>query len=127
MSDPLLYEDELDAARDAVKHLGGAKVVGGMLWPDKSPESAARYLLDALNPTRAERLTPSQVLLLMRKAREVGFHGLTAFLLREAGYAPPVPINPETEAAVLTRQVDSLMGQAASLVSRLERLKGLDR
>lgn len=49
MNDPLLYEDELDAAKDAVKALGGAKKVGPLIWPDKAPETAARHLLDCLN------------------------------------------------------------------------------
>lgn len=127
MNDPLLYEDELDAARDAVKHLGGAKKVGPLIWPDKAPETAARYLLDCLNGSRAERLSPSQLLLLMRLAREVGFHGLAGYLLREAGYAPPVPVEPQTEAEVLTRRMEGMVGEFTAMVSRLERLKGTDR
>lgn len=123
MVDPLLYEDELDAARDAVKHLGGAKKVGPLIWPDKAPETAARYLHDCLNPSRAERLSPSQLLLLMRMAREVGFHALTAYLLREAGYAPPVPVQPQTEAELLTRRMESMVGEFAALTERLERIQ----
>lgn len=127
MNDPLLYEDELDAARDAVKHLGGAKKVGPLIWPDKAPEPAARHLLDCLNGARAERLSPSQLLMLMRLAREVGFHGLAGYLLREAGYAPPVPVEPQTEAEVLTRRMEGMVGEFTAMVSRLERLKGTDR
>ena len=127
MNDPLLYEDELDAARDAVKHLGGAKKVGPLIWPDKAPETAARYLLDCLNGSRAERLSPSQLLLLMRLAREVGFHGLAGYLLREAGYAPPVPVEPQTEAEVLTRRMEGMVGEFTAMVGGLERLKGTDR
>ncbi|KZT13741.1 MAG: hypothetical protein V4843_02815 [Pseudomonadota bacterium] len=127
MNDPLLYEDELDAAKDAVKALGGAKKVGPLIWPDKAPETAARHLLDCLNGSRAERLSPSQLLLLMRLAREVGFHGLTAYLLREAGYAPPVPVEPQTEAQVLARQMEAMVGQFSALTHRLERLTGAGR
>lgn len=55
--DPALnYDDELEAAKDAVKYLGGPKKVGELLFPEKQPDAAARYLLDALNPARAERL-----------------------------------------------------------------------
>ena len=126
MNESLLYEDELDAARDAVKHLGGAKRVGPLIWPDKSPEAASRHLHDCLNAGRAERLSPSQLLLLMRLAREAGFHGLTAYLLREAGYAPPVPVQPQTEAEVLARRIEAILGEASSLTSRLERIKGGD-
>lgn len=125
--DSLLYEDELDAARDAVKHLGGAKKVGPMVWPDKTPEAASRYLMDCLNGSRAERLSPSQLMLLMRLAREVGFHGLTAYLLREAGYAPPIPVEPQSEADVLSRQLESMLDKASALAGRLERIKGVGR
>lgn len=127
MNDPLLYEDELDAARDAVKHLGGAKKVGPLIWPDKAPDTAARYLLDCLNGSRAERLSPSQLLLLMRLAREVGFHGLAGYMLREAGYAPPVPVEPQTEAEVLTRRMAAIVGEFSALTNRLERLTGAGR
>lgn len=124
MDDSLLYEDELDAARDAVKYLGGPKKVGPTIWPDKTPDAAARHLSDCLNPSRAERLSPSQLLLLMRRAREAGFHGLTAYLLREAGYAPPVPVQPTTESEVIARRLETLLSEAATLTSRLERLRG---
>lgn len=127
VNDPLLYEDELDAARDAVKHLGGAKKVGPLIWPDKAPDTAARYLLDCLNGSRAERLSPSQLLLLMRLAREVGFHGLAGYMLREAGYAPPVPVEPQTEAEVLTRRMAAIVGEFSALTNRLERLTGAGR
>lgn len=123
MNDPLLYEDELDAARDAVKHLGGAKKVGPMIWPDKTPDGAARYLLDCLNGQRAERLAPSQLIMLMRLSREVGFHGLTAFIMRETGYAPPVPVEPTSEAELLTRRMQSMVGEFAALTQRLERIQ----
>lgn len=123
MNDPLLYEDELDAARDAVKHLGGAKKVGPMIWPDKTPDGASRYLLDCLNGQRAERLAPSQLMMLMRLSREVGFHGLTAFILRETGYAPPVPVEPTSEAELLTRRMESMVGEFAALTQRLERIQ----
>jgi len=127
VNDPLLYEDELDAARDAVKHLGGAKKVGPLIWPDKAPDTAARYLLDCLNGARAERLSPSQLLMLMRLAREVGFQGLAGYLMREAGYAPPVPVEPQTEAQVLARQMEAMVGQFSALTHRLEKLTGAGR
>jgi hypothetical protein len=123
MHDGTPYEDELDAARDAVKALGGAKRVGPQLWPDKTVENASRYLLDCLNPGRAERLTPSQLLLIMRMARQVGFHGLAEYFMAEAGYNRPVPTDPETEATVLVQQIDSIFDRGAAMIARLERLR----
>ena len=126
MTDSSFYEDELDAARDAVKHLGGAKKVGEMLWPDKPPEAAARHLHDCLNANRAERLSPSQLVLLMRRARAVGFHGLAAYVLCEAGYAPPVPMGPDTEATVLARQLESIVSDVSRIARRLERISNVE-
>ncbi|MCS4509157.1 hypothetical protein [Xylophilus ampelinus] len=125
MPDVTQYEDELDAARDAVKALGGAKKVGTLLWPDKTTDNAARYLLDCLNGQRAERLSPSQVLLLMRMARQVGFHGLAEYFMAEAGYSRPVPVNAEAESMVLAQQIDVTMDRLSLMVGRLERLRGV--
>lgn len=125
MADAALYDDELEAARDTVKALGGAKKVGPLFWPDKTVDNAARYLLDCLNGSRAERLSPSQLLLLMRLGCKVGFHGLAEYLMSEAGYGRPIPINPETEASMLVREMDTVLDRAATLATRLERIRGL--
>ena len=117
------YEDELDAAREAVRHAGGAKKVGPQMFPDKSVESAARYLMDALNPARAERLTPSQVLMLMRLAREAGFHGFAAWWMRQAGYQAPVPMAPSSEAAVVAAQMGVLMSKMQEVMQQAERFQ----
>lgn len=122
-NDPLLYDDELDAARDAVKAIGGPKKVGPMIWPDKTPDAAARHLSDCLNPGRPERLSPSQLLMLMRLAREVNFHGLAAYLLREAGYAQPVPVAPTLEAEVMANKLQHLISEVSSLAVRFERIQ----
>ena len=123
MNESPLYDDELEAARATVKSLGGAKKVGPIFWPEKSPENAGRYMLDCLNASRSERLTPAQVLLLMRMGREVGVHCLAEYFMAEAGYQRPVPINPDAEAAVLAHQIDSVFDRASDLLGRLERIR----
>ena len=115
------YEDELDAAREAVRHAGGPKKVGPQMFPDKSVDAAARYLMDALNPARAERLMPSQVL--MRMSREAGFHGFATWWMRQAGYQAPVPIAPVSEAAVLTAQISLLVPKLQDLMEQAQRLQ----
>lgn len=118
----LFYEDIYDALKAVVNHLGGAKLVGAALWPDKSPESAARLLLDCCNVTRAERLNPEQVLLLLKKARAAGFHGLKHFIDSEAGYTRTAPMDPADEAIELQRAfVESVKAQRVML-ERLDRL-----
>ena len=117
------YEDELDAAREAVRHAGGAKKVGPQMFPDKSVDAAARYLMDALNPARAERLMPSQVLMLMRMSREAGFHGFATWWMRQAGYQAPVPIAPVSEAAVIAAKIGVLVPQLQDLMVQAQRLQ----
>jgi hypothetical protein len=123
MNDSPIYDDELEAAKATVKALGGPKKVAPTFWPDKTNENAARYMADCLNSNRSERLTPSQLLLLMRMGREIGHHGLAEYFMSEAGYTRPVPINPEAEASLIAHQIESVMDRASGLISRLETLK----
>lgn len=124
-SEVVHYEDELEAARAVVQALGGTKEVGRIFWPEKPLLNAARYLSDCLSPGRSERLSPAQVLMLMRLGREKGAHMLAEYYMAEAGYQRPVPINPEVEAGVLIRHIDGVFGQARELIERLERVRGM--
>ena len=94
------------------------------MFPDKSVDAAARYLMDALSPARAERLMPSQVLMLMRMSREAGFHGFATWWMRQAGYQAPVPIAPVSEAAMLTAKLSILVPQLQGLMEQAQRLQG---
>jgi hypothetical protein len=119
----LFYEDELDALRATVQALGGYKAVGAKLWPDQTTDVAGRKMADACNPSRQERLKPSQVLMVMRLGREAGVHILAEHFMLEAGYKKPEPVVPEDEAASLVAKVDELLGTAGQLVARLERVR----
>ena len=68
---------------EAVKALGGSKVVGCKLWPEKAPDAAQRLLLDCLNDDRPAHLTPEHVVLILRLARQAGHHGAVGWLLAE--------------------------------------------
>lgn len=123
MEDKGYYEDDLDALKATVRDLGGNKAVGSKIWPDKTPDGAMRSMADCCNPGRSERLSPSQLLFVMRLAREAGCHILAEFYMREAGYAVPVPVDPEDEASRVIQKIDSLMQTATALTDRLERLR----
>lgn len=116
------YEGPEDALRTAVQSLGGAKQVGAMLWPDKTPDAAGRLLLDCLNPARSEKLDISQVMLILAKAKEAGVHAPFAWLAAEVGYEAR-PITREEEADRLTAVVESASKQLSSAVAALERIK----
>ena len=80
------YEGPEDALRAAIQALGGAKVVGPMVWPDKSVDSAARQLLDCTNAGRNEKLEIGQIMLILRKARDAGFHSAMSWFCDQLGY-----------------------------------------
>ena len=112
-----------DALIATVKALGGSKQVGPLLWPEKTPDAAQRCLLDSLNPERPNRLSPEQVVFVLRLARQRGYHEAAEFLMHELGYAAPVPVEPRDEAAELQRQFIAATEQMALLASRMQALQ----
>lgn len=118
----VVYDDIEDALKDAVRHLGGNKNVARQLWPDKDPDIAGRLLADCLNPNRQERLAPSQVVFVLRLAREAGYHAPMHYFCGEAGYEPAKPREPEDEKAELQRRFIEATEVQSQLLERLERL-----
>lgn len=116
------FESVNEALIASVKALGGSKQVGHKLWPEKTLESAQRHLLACLNEDKAERLSPEQLVLLMRMGREKGCHDVMRHLCAELGYAEPVPIEPKDELAELLRISNELRAQLLRSSERIERL-----
>ena len=116
---PLFVEDLNEAIRAAVNALGGPKVVGAVLKPERSPVDAGKWLSDCLNSEKRDRLDPHQLAYIRRAARAKGVHVLAAFEAQDAGYAPPQPINPEDEDAQLRRE---FIGAVAALKELEERM-----
>lgn len=111
-----------DVLIEVVKALGGSKQVGAMLWPEKAPDAAQRALLDCLNPERPARLSPEQMVLLLRKGRQAGFHAGAEWLMADLGYARPVPVEPVAEMAALQRDFLQATHALSGLASRLEQM-----
>ena len=113
----LFHEDINSALSGLVAALGGAKVVGSRLYPDLPTDGAARRLLDAINPDRAQQLSQTQFLTILKWGREAGYHGVMEYVADEAGYTRPSPRSPEEERADLQRQVIA-MGKSLELIAR---------
>ena len=113
-----------DALIACVKACGGSKQVGPLLWPEKAPEPAQRALLDCLNEDRPAKLSPEQVLLVLRMARSKGCHEGLEYITASLGYAPPVPVEPRDEVAELQRQFIESVRAQAKLAERIERAAG---
>jgi hypothetical protein len=80
----VLWHDSIeDALGTAVKALGGPKVVAKMLWPtlaDNKPETAYTRLMHALNPEKAEKLSPDEVIMIGLRAREISCNAVQEYL-----------------------------------------------
>jgi hypothetical protein len=116
-----LFEDIDDALRDVVRDLGGTKVVGHWLRPDFQPDQAGAWLKDCLNSERREKLSPRQVMAILRRARDSGHHQLMEFIAGDSGYSTQ-PIEPRDELAELQRQFISAVKQSKHIADRLDRM-----
>lgn len=117
----LFHDDIYDAIRTAVQRLGGFKVVGSAMWPEKSPDKAGELLANCLNRARPEKLDTEQILYLIREARKVNCHVIVAFINEDAGYAPPTPTEPIDEMAQLQRDYIRSVEVMRQLTEKMER------
>lgn len=117
------YDGPEEAIKAAVQHLGGPKVVGALLWPDKSPDSARTRLLDCLNTGRAERLDMTEAMFILRKAKEKGFHTAFAWLAGEVGYEAPRPLTSDAEVDRLTTVIDNATRALSAALPQLAKLQ----
>lgn len=119
-----MHFDSINEALIAcVKAANGSKAVGAVMWPDIAPDQAQRKLLNALDESRPEKLSPSQVMLILKMARAKGFHEGVGYILNDLSYAPTTPIDPKDEANDLMRQVVENQKALAIQVARLATLQ----
>src|SRR4051812_30106226 len=116
-----MFDSLNEALIDCVKAAGGSKKVGPKLWPEKPQDAATRLLLDCLNEDRPAKLSPEQVMFIMRMAREVNFHDGMNYFAETLGYGTPVPVNPADELQKLMVSFNSAMPEMSALVARIER------
>lgn len=121
---PLFFECPEDAFSHVVSVLGGAKAVGAKMRPDLAPDAAARWLKDALNADRREQLHPSQVIWLLKSAREAGIHDAIRWIASECGYTSPDPVSPPDEMAELQRQFITVSKNLEAMTARMEAIAG---
>jgi len=116
------YECAEDALKGCIQALGGAKVVGAQLFPDKSIEAAREYLLASLNPNRNEKLSYTQMMWVFSKAKEAGFHGGFQWFASEIGYDIK-PITRAEEVDRLTSVIEQASKTLSTAVAALERVQ----
>lgn len=118
----LFHETFTDALKEIIDTLGGAKKVGHLMRPEKTVDAAGRWVLDCLNVDRDHRFDPEQVLWLLREGRRIGCHAGARFLLREAGYAEPVPLDPADQKQKLAETIKDATEQLKNAFLILERI-----
>lgn len=121
----LFIEDIYDALKGAVQALGGAKVVGELLWPTKSAEQARGDLLDCLNRNNARKFDAEEILAILKLAGEAGYHQAKHWIDSAAGYQPTLPLDPVVERDRLAESLDRAAENFAALTQQAKRL--LDR
>jgi hypothetical protein len=116
----LLIESVHDALGDAVRALGGPKVVASMMWPTKSIDAGRKKLLDMLSPDRDEKFSPEQVIWLLRQARQAGYHNAMQWVCGETGYECK-PLDPEVERDRLADAIEQASANLGALLKAAER------
>lgn len=118
------HESINDALQGAVKALGGYKKVGPMLRPEMTVDVAAGWLRDCLNPTRREKLSPEQVLYILRAARQAGYYAAMDFVAFDTGYRA-TPVEPETQERQLQERFINAVEGLTAIQAQLQRIQRL--
>lgn len=124
LQQPLWHDSAEDAFRSLVDAIGGFKRVGCELWPALPADQAGRRLAQCLDADRPEKLTLAETAMLLRRGRMAGVHTAATFLMRDAGYADPVPVDPETEKQRLQREFIAAQQNMARMLNRIGELDG---
>ena len=117
-----LWHDTPEAALWSVAEVVGPKDIGSELWPEKPVDEAAKLLARCCDPDRSEKLSASQILLILKRGRQRGCHVAISFFNTEAGYTEPQPVEPEDERAKLQREFIEAQRQMEHLVKQMGRL-----
>jgi len=122
MQDLPIFSSDEEALLSAVRRRWVCK-----LWPDVSPDVAQRKLLDALNANRPERLRPSQVRLVLRGARDRGYHAAAVWMMAETGYSVAViePVAQQDRAIEAVTQASATLEKALAMLERSQRVRGV--
>lgn len=119
----LFYESYLEALRDDVRVIGGAKAVGLTFHPQKEPEAARNWVNDRLSLGRRERFEDDQERYIMRKAREArGFSAALCYLCDDTGFDRPIAKNPVDVIAKRQQEFIDAVKSVQQIGKDLERL-----
>lgn len=116
------YSTPCEAARAACELAGGLKRMGSALRPELPADEAGRWLAACFSPDKREKMSLAQLGLLRRLLRDAGVHLLAEFEMAAAGYARPVPVRLEDQAAETARMLAQVAQQLEVAMAQLKAL-----
>lgn len=118
------FESVNDALQAAVKALKGYKDVGAKLRPELPADQAGNWLRDCLNPSKREKLSPEQVVYILRLARQAGYHAAMDYVAMDTGYKT-TPLDPQTQEAILQERFVNAVEHLGGIQAQLQRIQRL--
>lgn len=122
MQAELFFDSIYDAVGSAIMAAGGYKKVAGALWPSLKSETAYARLKNALDDSKAEKLSLCEVMTILRMAADNGDASVIRYIAGEFGFGL-VEVDPKEETAELQRQIADGLDALNKRMARLERLK----
>ena len=122
----LFHEDIYEAIKTIGQAYGGSKKIGNLLWPNLPIDKAGEKWANCLNRTRAEKLDPEEVLMILKIGRQLGCHAGMQFISDNCGYKYE-PIEPVDEQAALLRDVKTLVNELMPRLAKLDKLEELKK
>lgn len=116
---PECFDSLNDALKSLVMALGGFKKVGPLLRPED--ENSDDWLRHCLNGSRREKLSPEQVVFLLREGRRVGFHAVMDYLALNTGYKAQ-PVDADAQRLALQENIAAGMDLLNKQMAALNRL-----
>ena len=117
--DPVNLPLWIDSWQDGVRAIAqriGTKELCYRVWGESK---SANWLSDCLNPDRAAKLDPDELIAILKIGREIGVHVLMHHICQQANYSEPQPKNPEDERAELQREFINAIKTAEAIARRL--------
>lgn len=118
----LFHDDINDAIGSLILALGGYKKVAADLWPHMAMNSAYARLKACLRDDKDEKLSPHELIYLIKEGRDKGCHAVINYICGEAGYEQPKALQPHDELAELQRQYIQAAKIIRAVSERIERI-----
>lgn len=113
---PLWHDSPEEALDTTVKAAGGYKRVAERLWPADKPETAYNKLKHILDPTRSEKFSLGELLLVVELGRDSGDHSFAQYFGHRCKYKVEPIADEENKKRVRDAKIQFHLSEAARLV-----------